>query len=237
MMNSWDDDDDDDAVYSWAEVGMDPWADMDTWAEGDTDPWTEDDPDPWTQALGEPDWDDGERVAVPASWSRRATAVPADAAESTAVVALSECIRRAVECPVCLVPLRDVACLCPNGHALCGDCAQHLWTRGIARICPLCRALLEPSPDARVTAAKVAELLAVLMVSCVHRPHGCAQLVPVWDTARHEAECEHAPDVPCLVTACQWLATYDRLFEHVFRDHNDVAFVTVVIDCKNRVAF
>lgn len=218
---------------------VDPWVEDegDPWAEGDADLWgVRDEADPW--AYGADETELGRDIVVqaeqPASGCddhRRTTGkdAPADSADTAEIVALSERIRRAVECPVCLLLLRDVVCLCPNGHALCGDCSRQMWNSGIERNCPLCRAALAPSPNARVTAAKVTELLAALTVSCVHRSHGCLELVAMQDVAGHEARCPHAPEVPCLVAECQWIGAYEKLFQHVCHEHNGGAYVTAVI--------
>jgi len=156
--------------------------------------------------------------------------VPRTAAVSADIEALSERIRRAMECPVCLLVAWELLCLCPNGHAVCGDCLTQIWHRDAARhSCPLCRAPLVPTPDAQVTAAKMTEVAANVMVSCAHRPHGCPELHALRDVTKHEAQCPHAPDVRCLVSVCQWMGVYDQLFEHVRHAHNDVAVDTAVI--------
>lgn len=155
--------------------------------------------------------------------------VPRDAADSAEIEALSDRVRQAMECPVCWRLDWDLSCLCPNGHVVCGGCLQRVWNRDAARHCPLCRAQLSPTPDAQVTAAKVAEVVANVMVACAHRPLGCPALCSLYDVAGHEAECAHAPDVRCLVSTCQWIGFYDELFEHVCRVHNDVAVDTAVI--------
>lgn len=156
--------------------------------------------------------------------------VPRNAAVSADIEALSDRIRRAMECPVCLLVAWEVLCLCPNGHAVCGDCLTQIWDRDAARhSCPLCRALLAPTPDALVTASKIAEVVSNVMVSCEHRPHGCPELHALRDVAKHEARCLHAPNVRCLVSVCQWIGVYDQIFEHVRHAHNEVAVDTAVI--------
>lgn len=155
--------------------------------------------------------------------------VPVDATESAEIVALSGRIRRAIECPVCLLLPGDLACLCPNGHAVCGNCLTQVWNRDAMHHCPLCRAPLAPTQDAQVTASKLEEVVCNVMVSCAHRSLGCPELHAVYDVTGHEAQCSHAPDVRCLVSVCQWIGVYHQLFDHVLHAHNDVALEAEVI--------
>lgn len=154
--------------------------------------------------------------------------VPLDSAASGEIVALSNRIRRAMECPVCLLLAWNMSCLCPNGHAVCGACLEQLWNRDTGCSCPLCRAPMEITPDAQVTAVKLAQVVANAMVPCAHRSYGCPKLLALYDVAHHEDQCPHAPHVRCMVSVCQWIGVYDQLFEHVRCTHHDVAIETTV---------
>lgn len=165
--------------------------------------------------------------------------------ELMSVMAISERVRRALECPVCLQPAVSVSCFCPNGHVVCDDCLfrmQAQWMMdgagsdfdddddgGGGHRCPLCRARMTSTADATVTAVKVNEILNALRVVCVYRPFGCGVLLVAHKAADHEARCRYAPRVQCLVPACRWQGPTGRLFGHVERTHGSGVAVTAPV--------
>lgn len=151
--------------------------------------------------------------------------------ELMTTMAISERIRRALECPVCFQSAYSVSCFCPNGHVVCNDClfrmqAQWIMNGGHSsddsqQRCPLCRARMTTTADATITAVKVNEIINTLRVACTHRPLGCGALLVAHKAADHEAHCRYALRVRCLVPVCRWQGPFGRLFGHVERVHGN----------------
>lgn len=144
------------------------------------------------------------------------------------IVTLSDRIRRALECPVCLQLATCLLCNCPNGHAICGTCMAHFKDGDEFARCPVCRSPMENTPDAAAGTRKMNAIVARTRVACAHRQHGCVQLVPVCRVSYHEVECSQRPNVRCLVSTCRWLGVHDQLFDHVKSMHPGVAVDSAV---------
>lgn len=151
------------------------------------------------------------------------------AAVSAEIEAITDQIRRALECPICLLLVANMSCFCPNGHAVCDICLDQLWNRNVERNCPMCRSPMAATVDVSATAVKLAEAMMLVKVACAHRPYGCTELLPVNEVIGHESVCVHVPDVRCLVTACQWVGIHEQLFDHVRRVHPHVGIQSSVI--------
>lgn len=155
---------------------------------------------------------------------------------------LSDGVRRALRCPVCLELPCAVSACCVNGHSTCDNCAATLFQmerRDVQPACPLCRSPMfrpsqfvddDPGYQQRrtaqqpPTAQKVYELMSITRVTCSFRTEGCPDLVFVPQVAEHEAFCPHVPKVRCMAPWCQWLGAYEQAFEHVASEHQFCAY-------------
>ncbi|XP_060858450.1 E3 ubiquitin-protein ligase Siah2-like [Metopolophium dirhodum] len=163
-----------------------------------------------------------EVIAVPPSFVSAASILPLEP-ETTEIVAISQQIRRALECPICLTMMSVMSCFCPNGHAICQSCMQTLLNTSITNtLCPLCRTSIAQSTSMSAMVIKLAEATTVVKVACSNWSFGCPDLVPVQHVNEHESVCRYVPDVPCLVHVCQWVGMYEQLYEHVFNVHPGV---------------
>lgn len=179
--------------------------------DGVDDDGGEDDKDDSADDDGDGGWDEDER-----DWDVQSSTAAATAAE---IVAISERVRNAMECPICLMLIMEPTCRCPNGHVICYSCLNKLRSMENAERCPMCRSPMALGPHVSCTAAKLTEITAWLKVACTYRPYGCEALVPLIAVADHESSCVYMPDVQCLVSTCQWEGLLDGLFDHVSRMH------------------
>lgn len=147
------------------------------------------------------------------------------------IVELSDRIRQALECPVCMEVNANLECHCPNGHVMCSPCLFQLSLRESMDFCPMCRSPMSLNSIGQLTANRMMFALAQVNVTCRYWKHGCRVLVCVKEMARHEADCRYWPDVRCLVTTCRWLGTYDSLYEHVRCEHPNSVARTEVSFC------
>lgn len=140
-------------------------------------------------------------------------------------------IRRALECPICLILVSNMSCFCPNGHAVCDVCFVRMWNINAVNNCPICRSQMT---EVSAMAMKLAEAITLVKVACAHRPYGCMQLIAVFDVNEHEAECVYMPNVRCLMSTCQWIGNYEQLFEHVCHTHpkNCIDSITVKVETQ-----
>lgn len=170
---------------------------------------------------------DGPSSSLSSSSSSSAAPVPTSA--SAEIVAISQQIRRALECPICLVLASAMSCFCPNGHAVCQSCMLTLLnnTDHDTR-CPLCRTSMIPSVGMSATVVKLAEAATMVKVACSNWQYGCTDRVSVRHVNEHESGCRYVPDVPCQVAVCQWVGMYEQLYEHVCNVHPGVAVHTMV---------
>ncbi|VVC38531.1 TRAF-like,Zinc finger, RING-type,Zinc finger, RING/FYVE/PHD-type,Zinc finger, SIAH-type,Seven-in- [Cinara cedri] len=149
--------------------------------------------------------------------------IPTDA--WTEIEAISDQVRRALECPVCLMLSPDMACpyvACQNGHTACRSCLHELWNSNSTHHCPTCRSPMDTSTLSMATVILLTEVLATVRLACTYREFGCNQMYYVRDVPDHERTCVYKPNTYCLVAACQWVGTYDQLHEHVGCMHPDV---------------
>lgn len=165
--------------------------------------------------------------ATPKLGSHETVGLDGETAEER-LLASSDRIRQAWECPVCLELASVMLCRCPNGHAQCDSCTAKLRDGDEFVCCPICRSPMADTQDARDRTAKMAEDMARAKVACAHRRYGCAQIVAVIRAPDHEAECSFKPDAHCLVSLCQWMGVYDQLFNHVNSAHTKFAVVSEV---------
>lgn len=120
----------------------------------------------------------------------------------TEIEAISEQVRRALQCPICVMLAPDMVCLCPNGHTVCHSCAMELWNRNLIFHCPVCRSpMLTDLMASSVTAVKVAEVTAMVRLACAYRQFGCNELYLVRDVTEHELVCAYKPNVWYLTSA------------------------------------
>lgn len=148
---------------------------------------------------------------------------PADtvmAALSAQIETISDRIRRALECPVCLQVATNMMCFCPNGHVVCEPCLARLWSNTVHNHCPMCRSLLMPTSDTSATADKLSEVFNLVRVTCTNRRFGCAELPIVRALDEHETACPYKPNLQCHVSVCQWTGVYDQLLDHVRQMHS-----------------
>lgn len=143
--------------------------------------------------------------------------------ERDEVQEISDDIRRAIECPVCLLLSPNLTCICPNGHHTCISCVDQLFNNNPLHGCPLCRSPLINTVEVSPTELKLAEWMSVVRVACAHRRFGCDRFITVHETVEHEPQCAHKPDVQCLVSACPWIGVYRQLYNHVSNRHPHVA--------------
>jgi len=145
---------------------------------------------------------------------------------------MSDVVREALRCPVCLELAAAVSSCCTNGHWTCDECT-HTMSRmspagGPPPPCPVCRApparrgpawtaAVQGPPPAAIR--KLVEFASSVRVACAHRRHGCTELVRVQVAHEHELHCPHAPLVRCMVARCYWSGAYDEAFQHVSADH------------------
>lgn len=174
--------------------------------------------------------------------ARAEAAAKAVAEQEKDIRQLSDGIRRAFECPVCMDMCGTVSTCCDNGHCTCNDCAytmiRMLGPGSLAAPkCPVCRSRVS-RPAWTPTAAQplftqptvrlVLRLMAVTKVACVYRPNGCPDLLLVKQAADHEARCPHASQVRCMVAFCNWSGTYGSMFKHVSSEHHFSAYDVTV---------
>uniref|UniRef100_A0A2S2PUF7 E3 ubiquitin-protein ligase n=1 Tax=Schizaphis graminum TaxID=13262 RepID=A0A2S2PUF7_SCHGA len=166
--------------------------------------------------------------ATSSSSSSAAVVVSVSDSDSDEIVTISQNIRRALECPICLTLMSVISCYCPNGHAVCESCMLTLLNMSSAqeRCCPFCRALMVQSLFTSAMVDKLNELCHQVKVKCSNWSRGCTELVPVRYVNEHESRCLYMPNVPCQVTVCQWLGIYEQLYEHVSSSHPGVAVQT-----------
>lgn len=153
----------------------------------------------------------------------------------TEIEDISDQIRRALECPVCLMVSPNMRSICTNKHAVCPSCEFELWNRNVIHpCCPLCRSPLVAYCDVPcVMAVKVAEVSVSVRLACTYRKFGCNLLYFVRDIIEHERVCEYKPNTRCLEPTCRWLGTYGQLHEHVGRVHPHAYIETTVISQNN----
>jgi len=165
---------------------------------------------------------------------------------------LSDCVRRALECPVCLELPCSISTCCENGHGLCDQCSYKLMQlhRDTPPLCPVCRSAYGRGQDVRVTTAqppppatagKLFEIMSVTRVACAFRPQGCPELAYVSLVSLHEAFCPYASHVRCMVAMCRWMGVYHDAFLHVAVEHQFSAYDVLVTypppSLFSRVAF
>lgn len=161
---------------------------------------------------------------------------------------ISDSVRRALECPVCMGLLDVMSMCCDNGHGTCDKCSNtmnrlHPLT---PPKCPLCRSpatcwdvSLPAGRGSRLPAAvrasmmpplarKLHEFMSFIKVTCAYRQNGCPDMVYVSPAAVHEALCPYAPRVRCMVPYCQWSGAYRHAFQHVNADHQFSAYDVLV---------
>ncbi|VVC38922.1 TRAF-like,Seven-in-absentia protein, TRAF-like domain,Zinc finger, RING/FYVE/PHD-type,Zinc finger, RING- [Cinara cedri] len=173
-----------------------------------------------------------------ATTTTRTVAVAVDAEPATTssltaetwaqIEAISDQVRRALECPVCLTLATVMASLCANGHAVCHTCVVKLWSRDTTQHCPMCRSPMDLRASTAMT-VKLTEFTERVRLACDYRRFGCHRLYFVRDILEHERVCAYKPNVECLASTCQWLGTYDQLQEHVLHAHADV-FVEATVN-------
>lgn len=166
---------------------------------------------------------------VPATTANSDDNAVAKARISAEIESITGQIRRALECPICLILVSSMSCFCPNGHAVCDVCLVRMWDINTVNNCPICRSQMT---EVSAMAMKLAEAITLVKVACAHRPYGCMQLVTVFDVNEHEAECVYMPSVRCLVSTCQWIGNYEQLFEHVRRNHPNSSVVWITVNVE-----
>lgn len=151
---------------------------------------------------------------------------------------LSDGVRRALECPVCLELPCSVSTCCENGHGLCDECSYRLMQlrRNTSTLCPVCRSVtgafgrggnaVQPPPPA--TVRKLFEIMSVTKVACAFRTQGCPELAYVSLVSVHEAVCPYASQVRCMVSTCSWMGAYHDAYTHVFVEHQYSAYDVLV---------
>lgn len=171
-----------------------------------------------------------------------AAVAKADAEHERDIRQLSDGIRRAFECPVCMDMCGTVSTCCDNGHCTCNDCTYTMIRMlgpgsTAAPKCPVCRSpVSRPAwtptaaqpPFAHPTVRLVLRLMAATKVACVYRANGCPDLLLIKQAADHEARCPHASQVRCMVAFCNWSGTYGNLFKHVSSEHHFSAYDVTV---------
>lgn len=160
---------------------------------------------------------------------------------------LSDGIRAALQCPVCMELSGSISSCCENGHATCDECTHTMAlmdpTYSMSQKCPVCRAPSARScssgqchypgtqaaqPPPPPAARKLYELLSVTKVACSFRSAGCPELAYIPSMAKHEAVCPHGTQVRCLVARCTWIGSYADAFRHVSTDHQYSAYDVTV---------
>ncbi|XP_050431145.1 uncharacterized protein LOC126839780 [Adelges cooleyi] len=139
-------------------------------------------------------------------------------AEEAATETVTELIRRALECPVCLQLACRIRCCCFRGHTVCDLCFDRLLDLH-EPTCPMCRSPISATRSTAAVETALANIVRGIKTSCSYRPLGCRQLVAIPDVNAHEASCPNAPDAKCYVSTCQWTGTHDQIYEHVSSDH------------------
>lgn len=151
---------------------------------------------------------------------------------------LSDGVRRALECPVCMELSCSISTCCENGHGTCDDCSYKMMQlhRNTKPKCPVCRSAAAPrdragasnrctaQPPPPPTVRKLYELMSVTKVACAFRPEGCPKLVHVPMVSEHESICPYASQVRCMVSMCRWMGAYDGAFRHVSLEHQFSAY-------------
>ncbi|XP_022162326.1 uncharacterized protein LOC111028095 [Myzus persicae] len=165
-------------------------------------------------------------AAPPQVVSTTASILPLASDTTEEIVAISQQIRRALECPICLTLMSAVmSCDCPNGHATCRPCMMTLMSINPTAdsLCPLCRTLMMQFDGPTAMVVKLTEVTSLVKVACFNRSLGCPELLSVRWVNEHEAVCRYVADVPCQVAVCQWVGTCEQLYDHVSSVHPGVA--------------
>ncbi|VVC38335.1 TRAF-like,Zinc finger, RING-type,Zinc finger, RING/FYVE/PHD-type,Seven-in-absentia protein, TRAF-like [Cinara cedri] len=158
------------------------------------------------------------------------------------IEAISDNVRRALECPICLQLAPNMTCPCPNGHPMCHTCADMMSNQNVMQKCPMCRSPIFGNDGtlAFVTAIKFDQIKASLRMACAHRRYGCNELTAIPDMIDHEQFCRYKPTVYCKVSGCQWLGVHDQLFGHVLDVHPavviDTACTSLIVEDVNNIA-
>lgn len=113
-----------------------------------------------------------------------------------------------LECPVCIsVPRSGPIIECPNGHLICGTCAEGIPERK----CPICRVIFSVDKRSRLAENIIGKC--DFEVPCIHAGRGCEHVERKSMIEEHEAGCGSRP-VKCLDEDCDETMNFDQFLSH-----------------------